>query len=102
MLFSSTRNPLKNVPLDISQLDNLSTIEQTDEFKYPGIWLDTPMSFKTLIDKVCDKLRSRTGILWFIRSYVMLRYVMLCYVMLCYVMLCYVMTDPKSNQFYRL
>ena len=70
MLFSSSRNPLKNVPLNIKQPRENTHVEQCTEYKYLGIWLDPHLTFEHHMRKICSKVKARTGILWRMRPYI--------------------------------
>ena len=51
MLFCSNHYHFRNVPLNITQPDTGNTSEQTNEYKYSGIWLVPHLPFKYHVDK---------------------------------------------------
>ena len=69
MLFCSNHHRLKNHKLHITIGD--TTLEQVDNLKYLGVYLDTHLSFDNHIDKICGKISQRTRLLWKMRSFIM-------------------------------
>ena len=71
MLFSSSRCPFKDIPLDIKQPNGNSFVEQTTEYiLYLCIWLDPHLTFNNHMKEVCSKVKARTGILWRMRPFI--------------------------------
>ena len=69
MLFSTSQNPLRNIPLGIKQPHGNRYIDQVSEYKYLGIWLNPHLKFETHMSKVCSKVKARTGILWHVHMH---------------------------------
>ena len=56
--------------MNIRQPDGIHAVEQTDVYKYLSIWLDPHVTFGPHIDKVCSKVKARSGILWCMHSFI--------------------------------
>ena len=69
MLFSSNRFQSRDIPLNIAHPDESGTIEQCTSFKYLGLSLDPNLNFNGHANKICSKVKARTGILWRMRSF---------------------------------
>ena len=68
MLFTSNRSQYKNDTLCLNIRND--AIEQSNEVKYLGLYVDLRLSFDSHVAKICDKLKVRTKRLWWIRSFI--------------------------------
>ncbi len=57
MLFSTNRCSFKDVPLDIKQPNGNTYVDQTNEYKYLGIWLDPHLTCNDHMNKICSKVK---------------------------------------------
>lgn len=62
MLFNRSRT-VSTCPINITTLDG-SAIEQVDNYKYLGVWLDSSLSFQTHINQLQTKIKSRISFLF--------------------------------------
>ena len=70
MLFSGSRSKLKGETLDVNIPGGNNVLEQVDQVKYLGVHLDEHLTFQQHVDKLCSKVRSRSGVLWRMRSFI--------------------------------
>ncbi len=71
MLFSGSRSKHKNGTLNVpTNASDGRVLKQVACTKYLGVELDEHMSFVDHIDKLCRKIKSRTGILWRMRHFI--------------------------------
>ncbi len=66
MLFTSSRNKQNDSKINV--MSGAASIEHVGTYKYLGMWLDPFLSFDVHIDKVCAKVKARTGLLWRMRN----------------------------------
>ena len=64
MLFCS------NEILNIKQPRSDACINQSDCYRYLGIWLYPHLTFQSHVDKVCSKVKSGIGLLWRMRNFI--------------------------------
>jgi hypothetical protein len=62
-MFFNRSHTVSACPLSITTLDG-SAIEQVDNYKYLGVWLDSSLSFQTHINQLQTKIKSRIGFLF--------------------------------------
>ena len=68
MLFTSNRSRYRNDVLCLNMRGIV--IEQTDEVKYLGLYVDPHLNFDSHVAKICNKMKVRTKLLWRIRSFI--------------------------------
>ena len=71
MLLCGSRSRHRDAKLNINvRTDSNETLTQVSQAKFLGVELDEHLSFDQHIDKRCGKVRSRSGILWRMRTFI--------------------------------
>ena len=68
MLFCGPRSKHRSSKLNITCNDTM--LAQIDTVKYLGVKLDEHLTFTSHVDKLCRKVKSRSGVLWRMKSYI--------------------------------
>ncbi len=71
MLLCGSRSKFRGNELHVSlPNDNNCSLEHVHSVKYLGVEVDEHLSFSQHIDKLCRKIKSRTGMMWRMRNFI--------------------------------